>query len=199
MAKETDLSTKPKKKKKWWIIIAVVVVIIVAANQGNSDNSGTDSNPKKISGSDNSSDKNKNSASSDKKEEDTTLQTTFVKGDVIKTSDLKVTYLDCGEYTDYNEFSKPADGKKVVFATFEFENISKSDQYVSSFSFSCYADGYDCESYFSSDKESLDATLSSGKKTKGTVLFEVPKDAKEVSIEYDVNYFTSNKLTFVVQ
>lgn len=65
--------------------------------------------------------------------------------------------------------------------------------------FSCYADGYDCESYYDFDQESLDATLSKGRKTKGKVLFEVPKDAKEIKIEYDINFITSDKIIFVYQ
>lgn len=195
-----------KKKKKWWIAAIVIVVIIIAAaggNSGDSDKSGTDSNPKKVSQTDDkkkdSNDENKGDADSKNDKQEESVQTEFVKGDILETSKLKVSYLDCGEFKDYNKYLPPSDGNKIVYATLEFENISNSDQYVSSLDFSCYADGYDCETYYAADKENLDATLSSGKKTKGTLLFEVPKDAKEIKIEYDVNFFTSDKITFVVQ
>lgn len=45
----------------------------------------------------------------------------------------------------------------------------------------------------------LDATLSAGKKTKGSVFFEVPKDAKNITVEYETNFWTENKIIFVVK
>lgn len=36
-------------------------------------------------------------------------------------------------------------------------------------------------------------------KTKGKIFFEVPKDAKEIKIEYDINFLTSDKIIFVYQ
>ena len=130
-----------KKKKKWWIAAIVIVVIIIAAaggNSGDSDKSGTDSNPKKVS----QTDDKKNDSKNDKQEE--SVQTEFAKGDVVETKSLKVSFLDCGEFTDYSEYSEPAKGNKIIYATFEFENISDDNEYISTGDFSCYADGYDC-------------------------------------------------------
>ncbi|WP_347995537.1 DUF4352 domain-containing protein [uncultured Eubacterium sp.] len=195
-----------KKKKKWWIAAIVIVVIIIAAaggNSGDSDKSGTDSNPKKVSQTDDkkkdSNDENKGDADSKNDKQEESVQTEFVKGDVVETKSLKVSFLECGEFTDYSEYSEPAKGNKIIYATFEFENISDDNEYISTSDFSCYADGYDCESYYDFDQESLDATLSKGRKTKGKVLFEVPKDAKEIKIEYDINFITSDKIIFVYQ
>lgn len=188
-----------KKKKKWWIAAIVIVVIIIAAaggNSGDSDKSGTDSNPKKVS---QNNEENKDKDAKDNNEESESLQTEFAKGDVVETKSLKVSFLDCGEFTDYSEYSEPAKGNKIIYATFEFENISDDNEYISTGDFSCYADGYDCKSYYDFDQESLDATLSKGRKTKGKIFFEVPKDAKEIKIEYDINFLTSDKIIFVYQ
>lgn len=188
-----------KKKKKWWIAAIVIVVIIIAAaggNSGDSDKSGTDSNPKKVS---QNNEENKDKDAKDNNEESESLQTEFAKGDVVETKSLKVSFLDCGEFTDYSEYSEPAKGNKIIYATFEFENILDDNEYISTGDFSCYADGYDCESYYDFDQESLDATLSKGRKTKGKIFFEVPKDAKEIKIEYDINFLTSDKIIFVYQ
>ena len=38
-----------------------------------------------------------------------------------------------------------------------------------------------------------------GKKNKRKDIFEVPKDAKEIKIEYDINFLTSDKMIFVYQ
>lgn len=188
-----------KKKKKWWIAAIVIVVIIIAAaggNSGDSDKSGTDSNPKKVS---QNNEENKDKDAKDNNEESESVQTEFAKGDVVETKSLKVSFLDCGEFTDYSEYSEPAKGNKIIYATFEFENISDDNEYISTGDFSCYADGYDCKSYYDFDQESLDATLSKGRKTKGKIFFEVPKDAKEIKIEYDINFLTSDKIIFVYQ
>lgn len=172
-------------------------------NSGDSDKSGTDSNPKKVSQTDDkkkdSNDENKDDADSKNDKQEESVQTEFAKGDVVETKSLKVSFLDCGEFTDYSEYSEPAKGNKIIYATFEFENISDDNEYISTGDFSCYADGYDCKSYYDFDQESLDATLSKGRKTKGKIFFEVPKDAKEIKIEYDINFLTSDKIIFVYQ
>ena len=36
-------------------------------------------------------------------------------------------------------------------------------------------------------------------KQKERYFFEVPKDAKEIKIEYDINFLTSDKIIFVYQ
>lgn len=188
-----------KKKKKWWIVAIVIVVLIIVAAGGNSedsDKSGTDSNPKKVS---QNNEENKDKDTKDNNEESESVQTEFAKGDVVETKSLKVSFLDCGEFTDYSEYSEPAKGNKIIYASFEFENISDDNEYISTGDFSCYADGYDCKSYYDFDQESLDATLSKGRKTKGKIFFEVPKDAKEIKIEYDINFLTSDKIIFVYQ
>lgn len=122
----------------------------------------------------------------------------FVVGDVVKTSDLKITFVSAKKYKSENEFIQPKKGNVYYKMDFEFENISDSDSNVSSYDFKCYADGYDMEQTWI-DGFDLDATLSSGKKTKGAVFFEVPKDSKEVTLEYETNFWTENKIVFIVK
>lgn len=49
------------------------------------------------------------------------------------------------------------------------------------------------------DGMDLDATLSSGKQTKGSVFFEVPEDAENIVLEYETNFWTEDKIIFVVK
>ena len=42
----------------------------------------------------------------------------------------------------------------------------------------------------------LSATISAGRKVKGTVTFEVPVDATVVEVEYLTNFWTSNRVVF---
>ena len=122
---------------------------------------------------------------------------TFKVGDTVETEDLRITFLKAEPYTE--EYDEPAKGHEFYKFEFEFVNISDSDQYVSSMDFNCYADGYDMESAYSSKDKDLDATLSAGKKTKGVVCFEIPKDAKNISLEYETNYWSESKVRFEVK
>lgn len=198
-----------KKQKggilKWILIVILVLVVIgVAAGGGDDSNSPSDSNPKKVSDS-SEEEKEKAKTKTDSEEDSSTetdtdgeIQNEFKVGDVVETSDLKISFTGADEYTSDNEFLQPEDGNVYYKMDFEFENISDSDQYVSSFNFKCYADGYDMEQSYM-DGMDLDATLSSGKKTKGSVFFEVPEDSKEITLEYETNFWTENKVIFIVK
>ena len=119
-------------------------------------------------------------------------------GDVVESSRLKITYLSCEEYVSDNMFVVPAEGYRFITCEFEFENVGTSDEHISSFSFDCYADGINCKGTYIRDDD-LSATLSAGRKTKGTVTFEVPIDAEVIEVEYLSNYWTSNRVVFTVE
>lgn len=119
-------------------------------------------------------------------------------GDVVESSRLKITYLSCEEYVSDNMFVVPAEGYRFVTCEFEFENVGTSDEHISSFNFDCYADGLNCKGTYIRDDD-LSATLSAGRKTKGTVTFEVPIDAEVIEVEYLSNYWTSNRVVFTVK
>lgn len=120
-------------------------------------------------------------------------------GETVKTDDMEVKYISVKDYKSDNEFTQPKKGNKFIKAEFEFVNKSKEDDLaVSSLSFSCNADDYEVETVYMDDNE-LDADLSPGKKAKGPIFFEVPKDAKSIEIQYECNFWTDYKLTFVAK
>lgn len=121
---------------------------------------------------------------------------TFKVGDVVETEDLRITFLSADTYKD--EYSTPKDGHKFMRMEFEFENISDSDQYVSSYDWDCYADSYSVDQTWMGDDD-LDATLSPGKKVKGSVYFEIPKDSKDIELAYETNFWTEDKVVFIVK
>ena len=45
----------------------------------------------------------------------------------------------------------------------------------------------------------FDATMSPGKKAAGAVYYEVPEDAKEITLEYETNFLSQNKIVFIVK
>lgn len=116
-------------------------------------------------------------------------------GETSESKQMNISYLSCEEDTSYSEFSTPKEGYHYITCTFEFENKSDSDQHVSIYEFDCYADGVSCEgAYFRDD--ALSATLSSGRKTQGTVTFAVPDGAQTIEVEYLTNFWTSNRVVF---
>lgn len=119
-------------------------------------------------------------------------------GDIVESSRLIITYLSCEEYVSDNMFVVPTEGHRFVACEFEFENNGSSDEYISSIDFDCYADGLSCKGVYLRDDE-LSATLSAGRKTRGTVTFEVPVDAEVIEVEYLSNYWTSNRVVFTVE
>lgn len=185
-AKRCPFCQKKQGGKIKLIIAAIVVVFIVAAAS-----QGGESEPKvkKVSSAD-GNEQGKENVTEQKKEDNA-----FFVGDVVETKELRISYMSAEDYTSENEFIQPKDGFKYVKAEFEFENLSDSDEYISSGNFECYADGYDMEQqYF--DGLDLDATLSSGKKTHGFVFFEVPVDAAEIVFEYEENFLLEDKINF---
>lgn len=191
---------------KWILIVIIALIVIAALFGGDSDSDApSDSSPKKVESESKNNEKEDSKKDSETNEQKDSTQDDeksenieFLVGDVVETSDLKISFIDAGEYTSDNEFLQPKDGNVYYKMDFDFENVSDSDQYVSSWDFKCYADGYDMEQSYMDGME-LDATLSPGKKTKGSVFFEVPKDSKEITLEYETNAWTEDKIVFIVK
>lgn len=178
--------------KKWWFWVIIVVVIAVLANLGGSSNTVPTSNPKTTLTSDNS-----NTSVTETKP---VAKTSYKVGEIYEDSDVAIKFVAAD--TNFKGYSKYADvksGHKVIKADFEFENVGSSDFLASAYDFNCYADGYNCEDFWSTDDSGFSSTLSSGKKTKGSVYFEVPTSAKSITLEYETNWLTSNKVEFVIQ
>lgn len=172
-----------------WILIAAVVLVFIGSSFGGGDDSASDSNPQKVG------DVSGLTKENDTKEE---VKNKFYVGEIVETSKLRITFVSAKEYQSDNQFIQPKAGNVYYEMEFEVENISDSNQNVSSWDFDCYADNYDMEQVYM-DGMDLDATLSAGKKTKGSVFFEVPEDAKEISLEYETNFWTEDKIIFVVK
>ena len=81
-----------------------------------------------------------------------------------------------------------------------YQNNSKDDKYVSIYDFQCYADDTDCEQNYSVvDNSSLNANISSGRKTSYKIAFVVPQDAQSIELEYETSIWTGNKEVLKLQ
>lgn len=117
---------------------------------------------------------------------------------------LQVTINDFDlDYTDYEDeygWNAPADGTKYIMIDVSYQNNSKDDKYVSIYDFQCYADDTDCEQNYSVvDNSSLNANISSGRKTSYKIAFVVPQDAQSIELEYETSLWTGNKEVIKLQ
>lgn len=174
----------------------IVLVLAGACAGGGDDEKASDAKPQKV-GETSKTEQSEEQQTETPAEEK--VDNEFSIGEIVETSSLRISYVSAEEYVSDNEFIQPKDGHMYYKMDFEFENISDSDQYVSSWDFNCYADGYDMEQSYILEGLDLDATLSPGKKTKGAVVFEVPEGAESIVLEYETNFWTENKIVFVVK
>lgn len=126
-------------------------------------------------------------------------QSVYDVGSVIETEEWKISYVSADIYESDNEYIEPKEGYVYWRMEFEFENIGDSDDLASMYDFHCYADDYDMEYAYTGADDDLSATLSAGKKAKGAVYYEVPQDATEIILEYKLDYFTEQVITFKVK
>lgn len=107
-------------------------------------------------------------------------------------------------FTDYSEYSKPADGNKYIMVKFEVENINNENDelYVSTLNFNAFADGVAVDnSYVANDKyKDLSATVGKGKKAVGYIFYEVPTGANKIVIDYNADFWSDGtSIEFIVQ
>lgn len=135
------------------------------------------------------------------KEDKAETKDRYYVGDIWENKTLRVTYTDCYEFTDFNQYNTPEEGIKVICAEFEFENIGDSDVTVMYTDFHGYADGYEVEQSYAPDGTGLDFSvkMSAGRKGTGIVAFEIPENATEIEMEFSPNFWTSENVIFVYQ
>lgn len=194
--KKSKICPNCKKKQGGnakFIILGILVFLILACaigGKGNSTDTSKDESVKKTS--------QENTSSQETEVEDESVDNVFNVGDVAETKDLKITFVSSGEYTSDNRFVQPKDGFKYWEFEFKFENISDSDQAVSTMmDWECYADNSKCDQEWIGDNSGLDGAISSGRETQGTVYFQVPEDATDIELEYNINFLNENKIIFV--
>lgn len=209
MAVDNAMAEQKKKKKKkrliiFGVIAAIIVVIIIAASGGSSsDDKNKVESVNGASQTQSVNGKSDDNKSNDGKSDDSTASDNqkITAGHAITVdNDLKISYLKCDtNFKKYNEYSAPSKGNKVVSATFKIENVSDTDQYISTID--CYADDKKCDSFYGVEDydDPFFNSISPGRSVEGTVYFEVPSNAKNVELEFENSVWTSDKIVFVIK
>ena len=176
-----------KKTIKFISVLAIVILLAITLTGCTATETGSKTTLK----SDGTNSTTESSTNKDKK---------YNVGEIYEDKNIAVKFVSANDnFTDYNKYATIKSGYKIIKADFEFENVGNSDVLASSYDFDCYADGYDCDNFWSVDDSSFSSTLSKGKKVKGSVYFEVPKDASNIILEYKLNVWTSDKVEFIVK
>lgn len=126
-------------------------------------------------------------------------------GDTLKTEDFRIVLTDALMYSsiegDYFT-DTPAEGKEFLVFFFDVENISDENEYVSSYNFSGYVDGYSVSSKYLlnpiNEVKELSVDLAPGKKTTGFVAFEVNTTWKNFEIHFKDSSYDDDKLVYKV-
>ena len=200
-----DAKVCPNCRKKQggvgkWIIIGVIVVILLAALFG-----GGDDKPKKVENSKVESTQQDEKKSEEPKTDENTeeVKDIFEVGETAELNDVQVTLLRYKE-SKGSEYNKPSDGNVFLMAEFEIVNNSDSEMNVSSvMSFEAYADDYSLNYSFGAlmdnEDRQMDGTIAAGKKMKGYIGYEVPKDWSTVEIHFTDDVWSNNKFKFEIK
>jgi len=130
-------------------------------------------------------------------------ETVFKKGEIAELNGVQVTLTDYEESTG-SDFNTPDDGNVFLLAEFEITNNTEKELVISSLlSFDAYADDYVLDFSLSAliekDGNQLDGTIAAGKKMKGWIGWEVPKDYQNIEIHFTDNVWSDNKFIFLIE
>lgn len=130
-------------------------------------------------------------------------KSTFKVGESFENKHIKVTFVSSNlNYTDISKYATLKDGYKVVEFEFAFKNVGDEDELASLYDFNCYADDVSMEQFYSvadDNYEVLSATMSAGKSASGKLYCEVPKNAENITIEYDASWLDNNNIEFIAK
>lgn len=135
----------------------------------------------------------------DNNNETTSLETIEVAGigDTVSLDNVNITLLSIDyNFTDYYSYAYVDDDCVIIKADFEFKNLGEYTEYISYSDFNCYADKFECDSFYSVEDAFFHSSLESGETGTGTVYFEVPKDAEKIQIEFSLIMYDDNKVIF---
>ena len=191
---------KPKKPiyTKWWFwIIIVFVGLIIISSLGDNEDVPTQSDPSLNS----STEQIETSNIETSPVESTSIENDniFYVGETIDANGLKITYQAAEKWEGYNQYLKPAEGYQYIRIKLSVKNTASTDRYISSFEFTCYADGKKEEMNFLGDKILEGGSLSSGRITEGYIYFSVPSNASEIEVEYETDFWSDKKAVLKVE
>ena len=170
------------------IVIAICIVYMVMAHYVNQITDGISSNIESFNSEVDEYNNQQESAP-------TGNSITVKVGDGLTYGEAAVDLVKCYEYTDFDEWNAPKDGYKVVVFELSAKNDGTDNFYFSASNAEGYADNKKVEQYYMDSDIQLD--LSKGRTGTGTIAFEVPKDSKDIQMDYTFNSYNGDTGVFI--
>jgi hypothetical protein len=194
--------TKKPIYKRWWFILVAVIIVMGVIFGGGEESTPTGS----------TSNGQAQPASSTPAEPATptpkeTEKTITKIGEPLTTKNFKVT-VEALNKLKGSSFNQPKDGHEFVEVVLLIENISDKEYNVSSLlMFKAYCDDFSVneslEAQIANDKiPTVDGALGAGKKLRGKLAYELPKEWKELEIDVDltaVSFSNDGKIKIILQ
>lgn len=191
-----------KKKpiyKRWWFWLIIAIVVVSVASSGGEETSVPDETGVKSENVSANTDASETTAAMEATTEATVVDPYYHVGDAIEANGLKINIVSIEKWESSNQYIQPEDGYQYFRVFISAENTSSADRYLSSFEFTCYADGKKEDEYVMGDEILDGGELSSGRKTEGYLYFSVPVDAQQIEIEYETSFWTDRKAIIKVE
>lgn len=177
-----------------WLLSGLFLIMLGANSDDNETKNKTTTTIKSTESKEEKDDITESTTESVKEEE---IKDSYKVGETFTYKGVSVTYTEFGEYTDYDSYNAPPEGKKYVYAEFYIVNNSDSSQSYTFGDFNAYANDTNVEEFYG--VELLSLTLSPGKYGSGMVAYEVPSDMQmsDFEIEFTYDYFNDKKTIFL--
>lgn len=204
-----EVKKKKSWYKKWWVWVIIVLVIGVIGNM-NTGEEKTDT-AQKVDVQEETKDVVVEPTKEEPKEEpkkETDNRTITAVGEGIETKNFKISVLSLDKPTSDNQFLVAEEGNEFVSVGLLIENLSDKDYTVSSMiMFNAYQDGFSINEALTAhvikgQEKTMDGALAAGKKIKGSLMYEMPKDWKELEIDIDLtvlSFSNDGKVKIVLQ
>jgi hypothetical protein len=169
-----------------FIFVLIVLGVVVGMMGGSSSNS-TTNNTSVVNTANNSS------------EETPIAKTDYIVGQTIENSGRQLTVTKVTRnYSTGNQFSVPKTGKEFVLITVSLKNNGNSEVMFGGFDFKVQ-DSNGVQSNTDASTYSLEdiletATLAKGGNVAGSMIFEVPKDDKNLVLLYNSSFWTGQQI-----
>lgn len=108
---------------------------------------------------------------------------------VEESGEFTVSVVNAYEYTDYEDCDVPAKGYTYYCIEIVAENITPNPKAIYRSEFICRVDGVETKQKLFNEGDFVWGDVPAGEKTAGKLYFEVPKEAKNIVIEYKNNFF----------
>lgn len=177
--------------KKWWVWVAIAIVAVgIAANNNGKDTSQVTDNDLSSPIATEQPATQKPDAETPEPTENTERTITDVGGSVT-TKNFVVTVEELNKIEPDTKLGQPKEGHEFVEVVLLIENKSNKDYSVSSIlMFEAYCDGLSVneslKAQVASKRSTMNGGLAAGKKLRGALAYELPKDWGELEILVDL-------------